>query len=272
MGLSEECRGHCLLLLPGQSSRWEEQINNVRSNSGVRLEVINFSDGNLPSFGFGSGTFDVIFAASGTSRYDGIYATILEALKPGGTFILHEAVGEAPLRSMSELTMSLTFAGLMETQGTPLPVERVLEMKAKKPDWGVGASASISNKSRAAAAPAKAGTTWKFMSDDMDDDTALIDEDDLLEDDVVIKKPEDCAPTGKPGKKRACANCSCGLREMQDGEERPAVSDDQLKKMVSDCGSCSKGDAFRCANCPHLGKPAFKPGEEHLVLDLNDDA
>ena len=83
-------------------------------------------------------------------------------------------------------------------------------MKAKKPDWGVGASASISNKSRAAAAPAKAGTTWKFMSDDMDDDTALIDEDDLLEDDVVIKKPEDCAPTGKPGKKRACANCSCG--------------------------------------------------------------
>jgi len=58
---------------------------------------------------------------------------------------------------------------------------------------------------------------------------------------------------------------------MQDGEERPKVSDGDLKKMVSDCGSCYKGDAFRCANCPHLGKPAFKPGEENLVLDMSDD-
>jgi hypothetical protein len=29
------------------------------------------------------------------------------------------------------------------------------------------------------------------------------------------------------------------LREMQDGEERPKVSDQDLKKMVSDCGSVS---------------------------------
>jgi hypothetical protein len=29
--------------------------------------------------------------------------------------------------------------------------------------------------------------------------------------------------------------------------------------------------SYLCGGCPYLGKPAFKAGEEHLVLQLADD-
>jgi hypothetical protein len=62
-----------------------------------------------------------------------------------------------------------------------------------------------------------------------------------------------------------CDDCTCGRKEQEAGMVPPK----QIK--MSSCGFCAKGDAFRCASCPYLGKPAFKLGEEHLVLDLMDD-
>ncbi|KAI8945243.1 cytokine-induced anti-apoptosis inhibitor 1, Fe-S biogenesis-domain-containing protein [Xylaria longipes] len=130
--------------------------------------------------------------------------------------------------------------------------------------------------------------------DDLDgfdeDDDELIDEDTLLtEEDINMKlqPPAECIP--KIGKRRrACKDCTCGLAAKLEAEDktRRAKADADLsvlklgaddlddleldftvKGKVGSCGSCSLGDAFRCADCPYLGLPAFKPGEEVTILN-----
>lgn len=111
------------------------------------------------------------------------------------------------------------------------------------------------------------------LLDDEDDDDALINEDDLLDPTILAPPPavdeqarkkaaaDDC------GGRKACDDCTCGRKELEEAGAAGAAPPIN----TSACGNCSKGDAFRCAGCPFLGKPAFKPGEEHLVLELTDD-
>mmetsp|Transcript_19992 Transcript_19992/g.25907 ORF Transcript_19992/g.25907 Transcript_19992/m.25907 type:complete len:248 (+) Transcript_19992:99-842(+) len=102
------------------------------------------------------------------------------------------------------------------------------------------------------------------------DDEDIIDEDDLLNAGVIdappsvdvsaLKRDDDC------GGRKPCDDCTCGRAER----EAQGIKETNVAP-TSSCGNCGKGDAFRCAGCPYLGKPAFKAGEEHLVLDLADD-
>jgi hypothetical protein len=121
------------------------------------------------------------------------------------------------------------------------------EVYAVKPEWEVGASASLE----------KEGT--------------LIDEDALL---ARAPVPE-AKGEGKSScstKPKACANCSCGRKELED-----KMGAEEAKKNLeeggvrSSCGSCYLGDAYRCAGCPYRGQPAFKPGEK-VTLDVDSDA
>ena len=92
-----------------------------------------------------------------------------------------------------------------------------------------------------------------------------MDEDSLLEEEDRAKKVAekmDCG-TGSDGKRKACKNCSCGLKEMLENEEGDLVA----VPAKSSCGNCSLGDAYRCAGCPHLGKPVWKEGEEVKLAD-----
>lgn len=98
----------------------------------------------------------------------------------------------------------------------------------------------------------------KDIKDDiMEDD--LIDEDLLLEEEDLVK-PE---RVEIPKKKKACKNCTCGLKEEEEQEKKiyyvTNIKTKERKAVVSSaCGNCYLGDAFRCGGCPYLGTPAFK--------------
>ena len=103
-----------------------------------------------------------------------------------------------------------------------------------------------------------------------DEDEELINDDELL-DEEDRRKPDPsslrvCATTKK---RKACANCTCGLADEIE-QEKLAEIRENTQNAKSSCGSCHLGDAFRCASCPYSGLPAFKPGER-VVLDNSSD-
>ena len=145
------------------------------------------------------------------------------------------------------------------------------ETICSKPQWDIGESARVEI--------SKTSTSvWKMNLNDLAEDD-IIDENELLNDGIVITKRGDangCGDSGPgvPGKKRACANCTCGLAEEEANDATSANKEKTVDEKIakaSSCGGCAKGDAFRCAGCPFLGKPAFEPGQEKMILAMSDD-
>jgi hypothetical protein len=128
----------------------------------------------------------------------------------------------------------------------------------------------------------------------IDESTLLTDAD--LERPTLVKRA-DCDVKRT---RRACKNCTCGLREIlldekeaddlveagfaaQPNATAPAPSTNgtaAAKKtpavrkitsgVTSSCGNCYLGDAFRCGGCPYLGMPAFEPGQAVKIGGLDD--
>jgi len=174
--------------------------------------------------------YNVVVVGFFGAEKDVDYELIQKSMKASGLIAIFNG-------DNSSLSLDLLINGFSDSQ----QISQNLTI-AKSPACAFGASSAIKS----------APKVWKLdTEDDLED---LIDPDDLLteEDKVAPNKTlYKCGP--KSEKKKACKNCSCGYAEELAGAPPP--------EFKSACGSCYLGDAFRCASCPYLGQPAFKPGD-----------
>lgn len=183
---------------------------------------------------------------------------LYRVMKDGAKVVI---VGISSREAGVELTNDMKMMGFGEVMVAKDDDQTSRFLVAKKPDWG--------NSSKASLKVSGGEKKWSMGGGDLAE-MDLVDEDDLLNDGITVDTAA-CVPPADGGKKRACKNCSCGLAELEAAElkEEQAKIDPLVR--ASGCGSCSKGDAFRCASCPFLGKPAFEPGQEKVILALSDD-
>ncbi|KAI9218562.1 cytokine-induced anti-apoptosis inhibitor 1, Fe-S biogenesis-domain-containing protein [Blastocladiella britannica] len=207
----------------------------------------------------------------------------------------------ADLRSASLLATRLKLTGLIgaSTSSTALDPEvcasiagvwgasdnlrdlALLEVRAEKPSYEVGAIAALPlglrNKKKKASLPGSAATAavtavslWSAapLSGDVIDESSLLDDKDLERPSAaLLSRPSNCET-----RRKACKTCTCGRAEMEmleptervvvDAAEEHPIANIVPSTTKSSCGNCYLGDAFRCASCPYLGMPAFKPGEQ----------
>mmetsp|Transcript_15962 Transcript_15962/g.20410 ORF Transcript_15962/g.20410 Transcript_15962/m.20410 type:complete len:276 (-) Transcript_15962:65-892(-) len=213
------------------------------------------------------------------THYDSLaLASLVPYLIPNGSISVHvvmsAADGAASNNSMDWgiIMTSFVLAGL-KTQSEQRQKDGGRVFTAQK---AAAPPAASSAPMRLNLGAKKSKVTLNLNDDDDDDDQ--IDEDDLLLNSgnsgmlapppTIDMEARAKAAADDCGGRKACDDCTCGRAEKEADEEKKTA--DPLPKS-SACGNCAKGDAFRCAGCPYLGKPAFKEGEEHLVLKLDDD-
>jgi len=188
----------------------------------------------------------VIVLCSDMSQYFalnmGLLAQCLDRLRPGGCVLAH--LGGLGSDEAKKLETTSLFAGATESLSEQVPSgngKLFVRFSCLKPVWSVGEAAGIGGHTQ-------------------------IDEEALLGE---VPRPVGQGKSDCSSQPKACENCSCGRKELED-----KVGADEAKKKLeqgivrSSCNNCYLGDAFRCDGCPYRGLPAFKPGNK---VELKSD-
>lgn len=167
-------------------------------------------------------------------------------MKPKSTFVIVR----------SQQVSNLTF--LIKSNGFVVDKTEQDLIIAHKPEYEIGSAVKIDTQK-----------IWTLAADEITDGD-LIDDDELLdEQDKMKPKAEDLRVCATTKQRKACANCSCGLKEELEKEEMDKIRSNS-QNVKSSCGNCYLGDAFRCESCPYRGLPAFKPGEKVTINNTDD--
>ena len=204
-------------------------------------------------------------ASSGTSRFPAslvtdkeFWRTLYASLNDDAMVSIKAAEG-SPLDQMQSLAKMNGFSNVQLNAGEGVLV-------ATKPVFKAGGT-SLKNRKKAAAAPAETNANpWGNLQ--TNGEAALINEDTLMKEDGLNQVTEKFGKEGDrimPGK--PCDNCTCGRKELLEGKEIKKLETGQVE---SSCGKCYLGDAFRCASCPYLGKPAFEPGQKVKLTNAGE--
>nr|CAB3231025.1 anamorsin homolog [Phallusia mammillata] len=243
----------------------QTKVGNAGTVSVENAERLNLS-------GHHQSVFDVALFGlfSADEKYsDSVFTEAARILKPNGKIVVQPNVkddSQTKNGSISQLKLCGFVNVVEESLKEPGSGDvTVIALVGNKPSYEVGSSTSLKisfGKSKPVNGNTSAKQVWSLSALDMDDDDVeLIDDDELLQEQDLVKPDAESlkAPcgTGGPKPKKACKNCSCGLAEELEAGAKP-----KPKPVSSACGSCYLGDAFRCASCPYLGMPAFKPGEK----------
>lgn len=199
------------------------------------------------------------------------YAHLLKLLHPGGRLLVHSPDVLPP-----NIASTLTLAGFVDISAAVTVSGGAWEMTCRKPDFETGSLVALnlpraSSKQPPSAPDAK--KIWKLSAEDFGDDVDFLDNDgeglldaaDLAM--ATTAPPRDDCEIGVGGNRKACKDCTCGRAADEQLDTTTAVTAATPAKKAapvaaSSCGSCYLGDAFRCASCPYLGMPAFKPGDQ----------
>lgn len=234
--------------------------------------------------------FSLVRVAAGDKPIDlsnTVCNALYEAMKPGSSV-------SGDLSKMS--TTPLLISGFVNKDGAwkkpeisdsapaAVPLKRNVNKKPNLPKYQRSTAMVSDEESSGPITPTR----------DVDVDTAnaeedLIDEDGLVQGMVkpAIMLPAKCDPGQGRKRRRACKDCTCGLKELEQDEmdrqhnnqNAVLINNDEIAeidftvpgKAVGGCGNCALGDAFRCDGCPYIGLPPFKPGEVVSIDQYGDD-
>ncbi|KAI0251308.1 cytokine-induced anti-apoptosis inhibitor 1, Fe-S biogenesis-domain-containing protein [Lactifluus subvellereus] len=227
-------------------------------------------------------------------RLSQLLSQLLEGLSPLGTLHVLHLTSSDSTNFSSNLTLSgfhiltvNTAEGTIIAQKPALHAGASLPLKAKT----AAPPASVPLPRRSIAAKKAIWNLTPPLGDAIDPESLLTDAD--------RARPAACEPVKAGGirRRKACKGCTCGLAEEEEAELRSGLANVVLldgseggganevalsekerlskaakaaPKATSSCGNCFLGDAFRCASCPYMGLPAFKPGEK-VEIDLGMD-